>query len=227
MELGFSKNKFFTYLMCILVLITTIGIGYAGNKDPYKEGVDYERLNFPVATHVKRGNIEVVELFWYGCPHCYHFESNINEWLKHKPKTVEFVRIPDTLDQKWIPAARIYYTLETLGKLDKFHSIFFQGIHDQNRHFNTLNSIAEFFSQYGINKKKFIDAYYSLVVKTKLNHAQDLNQQYNAQGVPTIIVDGKYRITPRMVGGYDKVFNVVDFLVNRDTLNVELESKRH
>jgi len=204
-------------LATLVLWVFVSGAGFAKADDFYVEGIQYERISPPVATHVARGKVEVAELFWYGCPHCYRFEPYITKWLTHKPEAAQFVRLPATLNPGWVTHARIYYTLETLGELDRLHAVFFQAIHDQNRRFRDLNSIARFFAQNGVDEKRFIDAYNSLAVQTKLNQAQQLTRQYGAQGVPTVVVNGKYRTTATLAGGYDEVFKVVDFLVAQES----------
>ncbi len=182
----------------------------------YVEGIQYERISPAVPTHVAPGKVEVVELFWYGCPHCFRFEPYIAKWLAHKPEAAEFVRIPATLNPGWVTHARIYYTLETLGELERLHMVFFQAIHDQNRRFRDLSSVARFFAQNGVDEKRFIDAYNSLAVQTKLGQAQRLTREYGARGVPTVVVNGKYRTTATLAGGYDEVLKVVDYLVAQE-----------
>lgn len=189
---------------------------FAAKDDFYVEGMHYERISPAVPTHVTPGKVEVVELFWYGCPHCYRFEPYIAKWLRRKPEAAEFLRIPATLNPGWVTHARIYYTLETLGELDRLHLAFFQAIHDQNRRFRDLNAAARFFAQNGLEEKRFIDAYNSLAVQTKLSQAQRLTREYGAKGVPTVVVNGKYRTTATLAGGYDEVLKVVDYLVAQE-----------
>jgi thiol:disulfide interchange protein DsbA len=200
-------------LAALVLWVFASGAAFAKGDDWYAEGIQYERISPPVATHASPGKVEVVELFWYGCSHCYRFEPYITKWLTHKPEAAEFVRFPATLNPGWVTHARVYYTLETLGELDRLHMVFFQAIHDQNRRFQDLSSIARFFAQNGVDEKRFMDAYNSLVVQTKLSQAQRLTREYGARGVPSVVVNGEYRTTATLAGGYEEVLKVVDFLV--------------
>ena len=194
----------------------TIGGCHAATEQ-FTEGQHYQRINPSVPTAVGTDKVEVVELFWYGCPHCYSFEPYIEQWLAVKSDAAEFVRVPTTLNPSWTAHARTFYALELLGELNRMHAIMFQAIHDQRRRLRDLRSIAGFVAQQGVDKDKFIEAYKSLPVQTKVNRASQLSRAYGLDGVPAVVVNGKYRITASMAGGYGQMLEVIDYLVDKES----------
>lgn len=175
----------------------------------FQEGKDYVRLPTPVppATPDK---IEVVEMFWYGCPHCHDLEPVAQEWLKRKPDNVVFVRIPVAFGANWEPGARAYYAAEALGVLDKLHQPLFDAFHKRLK-LNTVDEMAAFFAEHGVDQEAFRKAYNSFQTETQLRRGNQLAQRYGVKGVPAVIVNGKYDVrSPRM-------FEVVDFLIARET----------
>ncbi len=186
--------------------------------DTFEEGTQYAQINPPEPTSVVPGKVEVVEMFWYGCPHCYHLEPYVQQWLAHKPANVEFVRVPAIFGNKqWRLHAQAYYTAEILGVGDKIHTPLFDAIHKEKRQLNTEDALADFFAEHGVDKKQFHDAFNSFSVMVKVNHAADLTQRYGISGVPSVIVDGKYRTDGGMAGGTENIFKVVEYLVAKES----------
>jgi thiol:disulfide interchange protein DsbA len=186
------------------------GAGHAA----YSEGIEYVRL--PQSQPVETGNkIEVREIFWYGCPHCYHLEPAINKWLKTKPANAQFVRMPAVLRPSWEPHARAFYAFEALGVTDKLHGAFFEAIHAQNQMLDTESSIAEFVAKHGIDKEGFLKAYNSFSVNAHVKNAMQMAQRYGIEGVPTLIVDGKFKTSSSLVGGHDALMQLVDYLIKK------------
>lgn len=181
-------------------------------KTEFIEGTHYHRISPVVATNVSEGKVEVVELFWYGCPHCFELEKYLKNWESDKPSYVEFVRIPAVLNKSWIPHARAYYALETMGQADRIHPIFFEAIHVQGRRLRDVESIGRFLSQYDIDTEEFEKAYSSFYVETKIKRAGQLTRDYGSRAVPTIIVNGKYRITASTAGGYEQMLELIERL---------------
>jgi thiol:disulfide interchange protein DsbA len=180
----------------------------------YSEGVEYVRL--PQSQPVETGNkIEVREIFWYGCPHCYNLEPVINKWLKTKPANAQFVRMPGILRPSWEPHARAFYAFEALGVTDKLHSAFFDAIHAQNQLLDTESSIAEFVAKHGVDKESFLKAYNSFSVNAQVKNAMQMAQRYGIEGVPTLIVDGKFKASSSLVGGHDALMRLVDYLIKK------------
>jgi len=181
----------------------------------FKEGVQYEQLPAPQPTS-NPDKIEVRELFWYGCPHCYHLEPELNAWLKHKPDDVDFVRMPAVLGPSWELLARAYYTAELLGVLDKIHEPLFDHIHKDRKIIRNAEELKAFFVEQGVSAEDFDKTYNSFAVVTMTNRSKEVRTLYGATGVPTMIVNGKYRTTGTMAGGNQKMLQVVDFLIEKE-----------
>jgi thiol:disulfide interchange protein DsbA len=178
----------------------------------YKEKIHYELVQPPQPTTTD-GKVEVVEMFWYGCPHCNNLEPYVHRWLKRKPKEAEFVRIPAVFRPSWEIHARAFYTAEVLGVLDKTHSAMFNAIHNQRRKLATEEELMEFFAEHGVSNDDFKRVFKSFAVEAKVRRAKDLSHRYGIQGVPALIVDGKYRTSAQLAGGPANIFKVVNFLV--------------
>ncbi|HZV62998.1 MAG TPA: thiol:disulfide interchange protein DsbA/DsbL [Methylophilaceae bacterium] len=159
--------------------------------------------------------IEVTELFWYGCPHCYHLEAPLSAWVKKLPPDVYFKRVPGVPRQDWAPMAKAYYTLEALGLVDKLHVPLFDAIHKQK----TLNPTSEkaaidwIAKQSGMDHKKVAETFNSFSVNTKVMRAVQVFRASGATGVPALIVDGKYLTSSTMAGGNDEVLKVADYII--------------
>tara|TARA_R110002096_G_scaffold16991_12_gene58457 strand:+ start:179 stop:799 length:621 start_codon:yes stop_codon:yes gene_type:complete len=184
--------------------------------DAFKEGEHYERITPEVATQ-SDGKIEVVEVFWYGCHHCYSFEPDIKKWLKSKPDDVEFRRVPGVFARNWIPHARAYYTAEILGVTDAIHTPLFEAIHDEGRRIGDEDSLARFFAEHGVAEADFREAYNSFSVDTKTRQALVASKEYGISGVPSVIVNGRYRTSARLAGTYENLLKIVDALVDKES----------
>lgn len=181
------------------------------------EGFEYKRIVPAQQTQAPAGKVEVVELFWYGCSHCYRFEPSLQKWLQNLPEDVVFRRIPAQLNKSWVIHAQAFYTAEALGVIDKMHEKLFNAIHKDKRKLNTVDAIAALFVENGISREKFDKAFNSFGVKTKMANARGMEQRYGAHSVPTIIVNGKYRSDATMAGGTHKdLINVINFLINKE-----------
>tara|TARA_R110002073_G_scaffold105178_1_gene238003 strand:+ start:1337 stop:1933 length:597 start_codon:yes stop_codon:yes gene_type:complete len=184
--------------------------------DTFKEGEHYERITPEVATQAD-GKIEVVEVFWYGCHHCYSFEPDIKKWLKSKPDNVEFRRVPGVFARNWIPHARAYYTAEILGVTDAIHTPLFEAIHDEGKRIGDEDSLARFFAEHGVAEADFREAYNSFSVDTKTRQALVASKEYGISGVPSVIVNGRYRTSARLAGTYENLLKIVDALVDKES----------
>ena len=182
----------------------------------FQEGAHYQRLPTPVPTSTE-DKVEVVEVFWYGCPHCFHLEPVVDKWLEHKPDNVEFVRIPAVLGTSWELGARAFYVAQSLGILDKIHTPLFDAIHVQKKPMRTVDDLAAFFAEHGVDRATFDKTFQSFEVETKLRRSQDLVRRYRIDGVPTVIVNGKYFTTGTMAGSSAGIFEVVDYLVAQES----------
>ena len=155
---------------------------------------------------------EVVELFWYGCSHCFDFEPHINKWKQSKAEDVSFVRVPAIFNARWEQHARAFYALELMGELEKGHDLLFSGIHEQGRGLHDLDSMARFFAANEIDEAKFRESFNSFAVETKISRAKQLIRQYQITGVPAVIIDGEYRTSASQAGGYPQLIGVIEEL---------------
>ena len=178
-------------------------------------GVEYRELT-PMLPTDAPGKIEVVEFFWYGCPHCYNFEPIIDPWMKKLPKDVQFRRIPAMFNEEWAQGARAYYTLEAMGELDRLHRALFDAVHTGDR-LKVANEAAltEWLGTKGVDKKKFTAAYHSFSVEGKLKRAAQLTQSYKIEGVPAMAVNGRYLVITDNIKSFDQMLSVTNHLVEQ------------
>ncbi|HHI94543.1 MAG TPA: thiol:disulfide interchange protein DsbA/DsbL [Gammaproteobacteria bacterium] len=203
----------FTPLFVALATIVALGLTGIGNVMAAK---DYEMVRPPQPT-TSKDKVEVVELFWYGCPHCFKLEPYVERWLKRKPENVKFVRMPGMFRPSWEIHGRAYYTAEVLGVVDKVHKPMFEAIHEQKRSMSDEASIMALFKEHGVSEKDFKRVFRSFMVETKLRRAKDMGQRYGVRGVPALIVNGKYRTSAQEAGGNAKIFKVVNKLVKMES----------
>lgn len=209
--------------MLFPVLVFSLALPMARAAD-YAEGIEYRQIS-PSVEKLTDKPREVVELFWYGCPHCYRFEPRLHEWLKNKPENVGFVRVPavfvnpqtNQANPKWILHAKIFYTAELLGVRDKIHTPLFNRIHAEGKHMHSVEEAEDFFSKFGIDSETFQNTFNSFAVDSKLRRAIDLSRRYGATGVPTLIIDGKYRTDGPMSGGHEQMLGIVNQVLQIDS----------
>lgn len=203
-----------TIISALFTLAFLTNLTFAQEETFLQDG-HYEVLDTiqPVSTGDK---IEVLELFWYRCPHCNSLEIPLQKWLKNDiPENAEFVAFPAVLAQRWQPAARVFYTLEATGMLDDLHAKVFHAIHSQHKNFGSAESLSTWVDEQGFDGNAVLDAYDSFAVNTKLNYARTMTKKYGINGVPAVIIDGKYRTSPSMAGDHDVLFDVINFLVEK------------
>jgi thiol:disulfide interchange protein DsbA len=183
----------------------------------FKQGVHYELLTAAQPTGTEPGKVEVLEVFWYGCPHCYHLEPYIEAWRKDgMPPEADFRRMPAALNPSWQILARAYYTAEALGVLDQVHSDLFREYHVNHNPLNTPELLAAFFARHGISEEDFNATFNSFAVQAKLRRSDALTRRYRITGVPSIVINGKYVTGASEAGGVPELFEVVNFLVEKE-----------
>ena len=158
------------------------------------------------------GKIEVVEFFWYGCPHCYALEPAVNAWAKNAPKDVVFKRIPATTGG-WEDMARVYYTLETMNLLDQYHAKVFDAVHKDRLNLGNKKIRDEWLAKNGIDPVKYAETEKSFTVATKMQRSKQLTYAYKVDSVPRVFVNGKYYVGAEQAGGQQNIFTVVDQLI--------------
>ena len=179
----------------------------------------YQIIKPSVATS-NPNKVEVVELFWYTCPHCYYFnEHYLHSWLKKKPSNVEFVQMPAVYDlsPKRTIFAKAFYTAEALGVLDKVNEPIFRAIHKEKRRINNQKALQALFAKYAdVSADDFNMVYNSFFINMKLRRAKELTKKYGIRGVPAIIVNGKYRLGAQIAGGYDNMMEIINHLIETE-----------
>lgn len=163
--------------------------------------------------------VEVIEFFSYTCPHCRSLQPSLSAWLKRKPSDVEFKRIPAVFQDSWLPFARIYYTLEAMGLVDKLHHDVFAAVHDQKIRLQDSKVLFDWAASKGVDKQKFTDAYNSFAVQSLTKRAVETTRRYNIPFTPALVVNGRFLTGPSMTStgasvDYDRFFKVLDQLVS-------------
>jgi len=183
---------------CVLVgLWSFAGAAAMAAPSPFQPGVSYVSVTPDDSTTVAPGKIEVIEFFWYGCPHCYAFDPYVEAWLKHKPANVVFKRIPIAMDwgEHMNVDGHAFYAAQALGLEPKIHVPLFNAIHKDRQLalVSDQDALQQFFAKYGVTKQQFNGAWNSFAVNLKMNRAKALEQHYGVDSVPTVIIDGKWK----------------------------------
>jgi protein dithiol oxidoreductase (disulfide-forming) len=195
-----------------LLLVAARGTSAAG----LTEGNEYKLLKPAQPSEAAPGKVGVVEVFWYACGHCYLLEPKLEAWnQKGRAPYVQLIRLPATWNPVVKMHARVFYTIELLGK-PKLHDEVFREINVKGNRMDTPEKIEAFFVSRGVSKDEFQKAFSSFAVESKVLQAEDLNKRYKITGTPTIVVNGKYVTDVGMAGDEDKLFEVVNELAARD-----------
>lgn len=180
------------------------------------EGKHYVRLTQPVATSAGPGKIELIEFFWYGCPHCNAFEPTLETWVKRLPADVVFHRVPVAFSAEPFTAhQRIYYALDTLGLVGAMHRKVFYAIHNDRMRLDKPADISAFMAKNGVDATRFMEAFGSFTTQTRLRQANQLVAGYKIDGVPAIGIHGRFYTSGTLAGTNDKALAVTDLLVQR------------
>jgi protein dithiol oxidoreductase (disulfide-forming) len=200
-------------LLSVAALWLAISIsGVASAQSPkIEEGFDYRILPVAQAVDVK-GKVEVIEFFWYGCPHCYDFEPELSAWVKRQPKDVVFRRVPVAFRDDFMPHSQLFYALEAMGKGEAMNEKVMYAMHKENKRLMTENEIADWVASQGIDRNTFLATYRSFAVVSKARAARQMADAYRIDGVPTIVMQGRYVTSPSIAGTKAKAILVMDYL---------------
>ncbi|PUE38297.1 MULTISPECIES: thiol:disulfide interchange protein DsbA/DsbL [unclassified Limnohabitans] len=179
----------------------------------FKSGKDFLTLDRAVATEAGAGKIEVIEFFWYSCPHCNAFEPSFAQWVKNAPKDVVVRRIPVSFRDDFAPQQRLFFTIEAMNLMETLHPKVFAAIHVEKLMLNTDASVLAWAEKQGVDKAKFNDIYKSFGVATKLKRAVQLQNEYKVEGVPSLGVAGRYYIDGTLAGSMDRALKVAESLI--------------
>ncbi len=206
-----SLSKRF-FISCLSVALVSSLSGIAQAQGPkIEEGFDYRVMPVPQPVETK-GKVEVIEFFWYGCPHCYDFEPELNAWLKRQPKDVSFRKVPVAFRDDFIPHIQLFYALEAIGKGDALNDKVMYAMHKENKRLLNENEIADWVASQGVDRNTFLAAYRSFAVISKARAARQMADAYRIDGVPTIVMQGRYVTSPSIAGTKAKSIVVMDFL---------------
>ncbi|KVD41627.1 thiol:disulfide interchange protein [Burkholderia ubonensis] len=203
-------------LLSTLLLSLSLAAGFAqAAPSAPVAGKDYEVMKAPQPVSAPTGKVEVIEFFWYGCPHCYEFEPTVEAWVKKQGDKVDFKRIPVAFRDDFVPHSKLFYAVSALGISEKVTPAIFNAIHKQKNYLLTPQAQADFLASQGVDKKKFTDAYNSFSVQGQVKQSAELLKSYNIDGVPTIVVQGKYKTGPAYTNSLEGTAQVLDYLVKQ------------
>lgn len=180
----------------------------------FEEGQDFIALDKRVASDAGAGKIEVIEFFWYSCPHCNAFEPRFEAWLKTLPKDLVVKRAPVRFRDDFEAQQRLYYVLEALNKVDALHAQVFKAIHTDRINLNTLENLTNWATAHGIDKARFTELFNSFGVATQAKRAAQLQEAYKVQGVPAFGVAGRFYTDGSLAGTMERAVQVVEYLIN-------------
>ena len=182
-------------------------------KAPFQEGIEYVTLDKRVPTEVGKGKIEVIEFFWYSCPHCNAFEPRFADWMHKSTKDVEVKRVPVRFRDDFEPQQRMYYVLEALDKVDALHGKLFHAIHVERQNLSGAEALAQWAEKQGVPKAKFQEVYNSFGIVSKARRATQLQESFKVQGVPALGIAGRFYTDGSLAGSMDRALQITDYLI--------------
>ncbi|AKH38823.1 MULTISPECIES: thiol:disulfide interchange protein DsbA/DsbL [Nitrosomonas] len=204
-------NKLFKFFL-VFITLNLSGILFA--QAEIIEGRDYIVLATPQPTEDQR-SIEVIEFFWYGCPHCYELHPHIDNWRKNAPKDVKFRYVPAIFRANWTPAAKTFYAMEALGITKELHDKVYKAIHRDKIDLSKEAVLFDRIEKQGIERAKFINAYNSFSVQNQVAKVSQMIRQYKLTGVPALVVEGKYITSGKMSGTPRDTIQVLNELIDK------------
>ena len=199
--------------LTILLLLVSLGLAaVSGARAEIVEGRDYTVLPEPRPTQSGK-NIEVLEFFWYGCPHCYDLHPLIKVWQKKMPKDVSFRYVPAVFRANWVAGTKTFYALEALGVRDKLHDKVYDAIHLDKIDLSKEDILFDWMAKQGIERQKFVDAYNSFSVQNQATRSTQMSKDYNLSGVPALVVDGRYLTSGKMGGTPQDTIRTLEELI--------------
>lgn len=213
--IGLKAIKMMLASSLLAISFTHANADTGAESGPVLAGTNYSVLQPKVATSAK-GKIEVVELFWYGCPHCFKFERTIQPWARSLPEDVAFIKVPAFFGGLWDIHGQLFYTVEALGLGDIAHQAIFNEIHSKGNQLKSTEEIAKFLEGLNVSHEKFTKTYNSFAVRAKVESAKKLSIAYQASGVPLLIVNGKYKFDIASAGGEQLATQVADHLIEKE-----------
>lgn len=205
------------FIACAAAAVFLSGLA-GGAAAQLVAGRDYRPISPPQPTD-SGAKVEVLEFFWYGCPHCNTLQPALRAWLKRKPADVDFKRVPAVFQDSWMPLTKAFYAIDAMGLTEKLHHDVFAAIHEQKARLQEPKVLFDWVASKGVDKQKFIDTYNSFAVQGRAQRSVDMTRNYDIPGTPALTIDGKYLTAPSMTLktdrsiDYDRFFQVVDQLI--------------
>lgn len=201
--------------LAAFLLLLSVGLIHSSNaRADIVEGKDYTILTNPQPTQ-DSNTIEVLEFFWYGCPHCNSLHPHLKTWLIHLPSDVNFRYVPAILRANWVPAAKIFYTIEAIGITDTLHDKIYEAIHRNKIDLNNESVLFDWIEKQGIDRKRFEDTYHSFAVQNQVARSTQMTRQYQLTGVPALVINGKYLTSGRMGGTPQDTITTLELLIEK------------
>lgn len=206
------KRRDFSLAAASALAAATVATPAAHAQGGPQRGKDYMPLETPAAVEAPPGKIEVVEFFWYSCPHCNAFEPTLEAWSERLPADVVLRRVPVAFRDDFIPQQKLFYTLEAMGKLKEMHRKVFMAIHAERKQVARDEGIFNWAQEQGLDKAKFVELYNSFTVISKARRAKQLQDTYKVQGVPSLGVAGRFYTDGTLAGGMPRALQVAEYL---------------
>ena len=211
-----QRRKLFTNTTALAfgTALLSPGLTLAQSKAP-AEGTDFIELNRPAAVEAPAGKIEVVEFFWYNCPHCHAFEPFLADWVKQLPKDIAFRRVPVAFNASFEPQQRLFYALEALGQLEQLHARVFAAVHVEKQNLGQAAAITDWVVKQGVDRARFTEQFNSFSASTKATRAKQLQTDYRVEGVPALGIAGRYYTDGSLAKSMGRVLQVADYLTDQ------------
>jgi len=201
--------------LTVFFLVFSLGlINLTSANAEIVEGKDYTVLTKPQPAE-GGGKIEVLEFFWYGCPHCYSLHPHLKSWLANIPGDVSFQYVPAIFRPNWVPAAKLFYAIETLGMTGSLHDKIYDAIHRDKIDLNNESVLFDWIEKQGIDRKKFENTYQSFGVQNQVSKSTQMSRQYELTGVPALVINGKYLTKSKMGGTPQDTIRTLDALLEK------------
>ncbi|WP_342130175.1 thiol:disulfide interchange protein DsbA/DsbL [Hydrogenophaga sp. OTU3427] len=209
------QRRDFTQAVLMAGTATTglLGTAQTQAQTAFKEGTDYLKLSRPAPVDAPADKVEVIEFFWYSCPHCNAFEPTFDAWAKKQPAHVVVKRAPVAFRDDFVPQQRLYYALEALGKVEELHRKVFHAIHTEKQRLTTQEQIADWIAKQGVDRAKFLEVYNAFGVAGKARRASQLQDAYQVDGVPSLGIAGKYFTSGSLAQNMPRTLQVAEHLI--------------
>lgn len=210
-----NSSRLLTIILTAAAFAATLAVANPASAQQFEEGVHFERISGPDVPD-NDSTVEVVEVFSYMCPACRNFQPYIGPWHEELPENVEFSRMPVAFNPSWEPAARAYFTAEVLDIVDQSHEAVFAALHDEHKRLQTIDDMAEFHAQFDVDADEFKSTASSFPVESRMRMGKAAVGKWQIRATPTLVINGKYRVSPRRGGTYNELLQVAEMLIERE-----------